>query len=378
MFTRTTTINKILKLKKRVKGCQGGTSSGKTFGIAPIIINKALSTAGLECSIVAESTPHLRRGVIKDFKKILVNTDRWNRSQWHSTTSTYTFLNGSTIEFFSADDDSKLRGARRDLLYINEANNVSFEAYQELSVRTKQDVYLDWNPTKEFWFHEDVKEDDDVDFIILTYLDNEACPQSAIDYILKAKEKAKNSKYWANWYRVYGLGLVGNLEGTVFENWEEGEFNESLVSTYGMDFGFSPDPTTLVKTAIDTKQKIIYVKELFYAHKLGTKDIIDLCNSNVPKNESIVCDSAESREINEMRRANINALKCKKGKDSVRTGIKNMMDYKIIVTPESINIKKELRNYVWNDKQAGIPLKGNDHTIDPIRYCFDFLLRMSR
>ena len=216
MFKRTTTINKILKLKKRIKGCQGGTSSGKTFGITPILINRALSVPNLECSIVAESTPHLRRGVIKDFKKILIATNRWNRSQWHSTTSTYTFLNGSTIEFFSADDDSKLRGARRDLLYINEANNVSFDAYQELSVRTKGDVYLDWNPTAPFWFHEHLENDDDVDFIILTYLDNESCPQSAIDFILKAKEKAKTSKYWENWYRVYGLGLIGNLEGTVF------------------------------------------------------------------------------------------------------------------------------------------------------------------
>ena len=316
-------------------------------------------------------------GVIKDFKKILIATNRWNRSQWHSTTSTYTFLNGSTIELFSADDDSKLRGARRDLLYINEANNVSFEAYQELSVRTKGDVYLDWNPTAPFWFHEHIEKDDDVDFIILTYLDNEACPQSAVDYILKAKEKAKTSKYWANWYRVYGLGLIGSLEGTVFENWEEGEFDDSLIYTYGMDFGFSPDPTTLVRCAIDHKKKIIYAKELFYAHKLGNQDIINLCKDMVDKNDSIVCDSAESREINEMRRAGINALKCRKGKDSVRTGIKNMMDYKIIVTPESHNIKKELRNYVWNDKQAGIPLKENDHTIDPIRYSFEFLLRMS-
>jgi len=145
-----------------------------------------------------------------------------------------------------------------------------------------------------------------------------------------------------------------------------------------MDFGFSPDPTTLVKCAVDHKQKIIYAKELFYAHKLGTQDIIDLCHNIVEQDQTVICDSAESREISEMRRAGINAFKCKKGKDSVRTGIKNMMDYKIIVSHESHNMKKELRNYVWNDKQAGIPLKGNDHSIDPLRYSFEFLLRMSR
>jgi len=377
-FVRTATINKILKLKKRIKGCQGGTSSGKTFGILPILIDKAIKTPFLEVSVVAESVPHLRRGVIKDFRKIMVATKRWRRSQWHSTTSTYTFTNGSTIEFFSADDDSKLRGARRDVLYINEANNVAFESYQELKVRTKEDVYLDWNPTAEFWFHEHIQNDDDVDFVILTYLDNEACPPSAIDDILKAKEKAKTSKYWANWYNVYGLGLVGGLDGVVFEDWEEGEFDTSLPYCFGMDFGFHPSPTTLVKVAVDFKRKLIYVDEKAHATSLSMEQIVTVCKDNIPQRDLVICDCAGKREISELRKERINALKCNKGDDSVRTGIKNMMDYKIIVTPTSLNTKKELRNYVWNDKKAGIPMKANDHIIDGVRYAFEYLNKIKR
>ncbi len=213
MFQRTTAINKILKLNKRTKAIQGGTSAGKTYGILPVLIDKCLKQKGLEVSVVAESVPHLKRGVIKDFKKILESTQRWSREQWHSTDSRYTFRNGSYVEFFSADDNSKLRGARRDILYVNEANNIEFESYSELSVRTKQEVYLDWNPTHRFWYHEHLEGDEDLDFLILNYLDNESCPESAIEYILKAKEKAKTIPYWDNWYKVYGLGQTNLTDG---------------------------------------------------------------------------------------------------------------------------------------------------------------------
>ena len=191
--------------------------------------------------------------------------------------------------------------------------------------------------------------------------------------ILKAKEKAKESKYWANWYRVYGLGLVGFLEGTVFENWKEGAFDNSLIYAYGMDFGFSPDPTTLIKVALDKKNKLIYLKEYAYATGLSNQDIINICKEHIKNNDLLICDSAEKREINEIIRSGINCIRSRKGKDSVRTGIKLMMDYTIVVDPKSQNAKKELRNYIWNDKTAGIPKDNNNHIIDPARYCFDFL-----
>ncbi len=221
MFKRTTSINKILALKKRIKIIQGGTSAGKTFGILPILIDKAARNPNVEISVVAESIPHLRRGALKDFIKIMKWTNRYIDSQFNKSLLTYQFRNGSVIEFFSADDASKLRGARRDILYINECNNVTFDAYLELSIRTKKEIYLDFNPANEFWVHTELKDEPDADFIILTYKDNEALDESIVRQIEKNREKAATSSYWANWWRVYGLGEVGSLEGVVFDNWKE-------------------------------------------------------------------------------------------------------------------------------------------------------------
>ena len=375
MFVHTTTIHKILKLNKRVRAIQGGTSSGKTFGILPVLINECLSNPNLEVSVVSESVPHLKRGVIKDFKKILIQCEIWYKSQWNETNSVYRFKNGSYIEFFGADNDSKLRGARRDVLYINECNNVKFEAYQELAVRTKKHIYLDWNPVSEFWFDEHIKNDKDVDFLIVTYKDNEACPQAAIDYILKAKEKAKDNPYWANWYNVYGLGQLGQLQGAVFTNWEEGEFDNSLPYCYGLDFGFNPDPTTLIKVATNTKKRKMYIKEEFYKTDLSTDDIAKMCKDRISNyNDIIIADSAEKREINELRKHQININRAKKGADSIKAGIKMLQGFDIIVDPNSINLKKELRNYIWNDKKAGIPIDDFNHLIDAWRYAADFLV----
>ena len=152
MLQRTTAINKILALKKRIKIIQGGTSAGKTFGILPVLIDKAAKKSGLEISVVAESIPHLRRGALRDFLKIMKWTNRFQEERFNKSHLKYEFANGSFIEFFSADDSSKLRGARRDILYINECNNVTFEAYNELSIRTKKSIYLDFNPANEFFF----------------------------------------------------------------------------------------------------------------------------------------------------------------------------------------------------------------------------------
>ena len=188
MFTRTTSINKILSLKKRIKIIQGGTSAGKTFGILPILIDRAIKQPNVEISVVAESIPHLRRGALKDFLKIMRWTNRYVESQFNKSLLTYTFKNGSYIEFFSADDSSKLRGARRDVLYINECNNITFESYNELSIRTKREIYLDFNPANEFWVHKELKHEPDADFIILTYKDNEALDQSIVTQIEKNRD----------------------------------------------------------------------------------------------------------------------------------------------------------------------------------------------
>ena len=171
MFKRTTAINKLGKLTKRKKIIQGGTSAGKTYGILPLLINKATKHKRLEISIVSESIPHLKRGAMKDFLKILYDTNRFVRSHWNASNFKYTFANGSYIEFFSVDQEDRVRGARRNILYVNEANNINFDTYYQLAIRTDMDIWIDFNPTSEFWAHVEVLPDEDSELIILTYKD---------------------------------------------------------------------------------------------------------------------------------------------------------------------------------------------------------------
>lgn len=373
MFQRTTVINKILALTKFVKGVQGGTSAGKTFGIIPILINIAATDKLTEISIVAESIPHLKRGAIKDFKKIMQLTGRWFDNRWNATDFKYTFANGSVIEFFSADTDAKLRGARRDYLYMNECNNMTFHAYTELAARTKKGIYLDWNPVNEFWFHTELQNDNDVDFITVTYMDNEACPESALNFILKAKEKASTSSFWANWYRVYGLGQVGSLEGVIFENWKQCDTipKEAEFIAYGMDFGFTNDPSTLI--AVYRYNSELYLDELIYNTGLTNSDLINkMKDLGIINYNMIVADSAEPKSIEDIRRAGYRIEAAKKGADSIRNSIDTLQAHKLNVTKNSTNLIKELRNYKWVTDTSGNktsnPIDDYNHAIDAVRY----------
>ena len=211
-----------------------------------------------------------------------------------------------------------MRGPRRDILYVNEANRLDFETYRQAAKRTNDVIYLDWNPTHSFWFDRDIKGGENVDFITLTYLDNEAAPQAAIDDILESKKKGFynpdlpveqlfketniKSAYWSNDYRVYGLGLVGKLQGTIFDNWQDGEFDTSLPYCYGLDFGFNPDPCGLLKEAVDTKRKLIYLEEKVYLTDLGTDDIEKTLRDRNPENKMVVADSAGKLTIHDLRR----------------------------------------------------------------------------
>jgi phage terminase large subunit len=275
MFQRTTAQSKISKLRKRIRIVQGGTSSSKTFSIIPLLISYAIETPNSEISIVSESIPHLKRGAVKDFISIMVMTGKYKDSSFNKSDLKYRFGNGSFIEFFSVDQPDKLRGARRDILFINECNNIHFEAYNQLAIRTKKFIYLDYNPTSEFWVHTELMNDPDSEFIILTYKDNEALAPALVKEIEKAKEKAKFSAYWANWWSVYGLGQVGSLEGVIFSNWSQIDTvpEGAKLIGYGMDFGFTNDPTTLI--AVYRFNDCLVVNELIYKTGLLNSDIIN-------------------------------------------------------------------------------------------------------
>ena len=180
MFRETKAQAKIANLKKRVRIVQGGTSSSKTFSIIPLLITYAIDKPNSEISIVSESIPHLRRGAMRDFIKIMEWTGNYNPDNWNKSSFTYLFNNGSFIEFFSVTEESKLRGARRDILFVNEANNVPWEAFHQLSIRTKKFIYIDYNPTAGFWAHTELVGKSDTDFIVLTYKDNDALDPAII------------------------------------------------------------------------------------------------------------------------------------------------------------------------------------------------------
>jgi len=368
MFKRTTATNKVLALKRRTKIIQGGSSASKTYSILAVLIDKATRIAGLEISVVAESIPHLRRGALKDFLKILKWTNRFNDEQFNKSLLTYNFKNGSVFEFFSADDSSKLRGARRDILYINECNNVTFESYNELSIRTKKEVFLDFNPANEFWVHTELKDEPDADFIILTYKDNEALDKSIIDQIEKNREKASTSTYWSNWWRVYGLGEIGMLEGVIFSNWKQIDKvpADARLIGIGLDFGYTNDPTAAVEVYTWNGQRIL--NELVYRTGMINSDIAKILPDNVP----IYADSSEPKSIEEIRRYGKTIKGVTKGKDSINFGIQIMQSQEYLVTSNSVNLIKELRAYCWDVDKAGTrlnkPIDTNNHAIDALRY----------
>lgn len=368
MFKRTTAINKILSLKKRIKIIQGGTSAGKTFGILPVLIDKCAKESALEVSVVAESIPHLRRGALKDFIKIMRWTGRYIDDRFNKSLLRYEFANGSSIEFFSADDASKLRGARRDILYINECNNVTFESYNELAIRTKREVFLDFNPANEFWVHKELKNEPDSDFIILTYKDNEALDESIVKQIEKNRDKATTSSYWANWWKVYGLGEVGSLEGVVFNNWKEIDTipEDAKLIGIGLDFGYTNDPTAAIEVYNWNGKRI--VNEIVYRTGMLNSDIAKVLPSYV----TIYADSSEPKSIDEIRRYGKTIKGVTKGKDSINYGIDVMQRQEYLVTKQSTNLIKELRSYCWDEDKHGTrinkPIDNFNHAIDALRY----------
>lgn len=368
MFQRTTSTSKILKLKKRVRIIQGGTSAAKTYGILAVLIARASAVPGIEISVVAESIPHLRRGALKDFIKIMKWMNKWHETQFNKSLLTYQFLNGSSFEFFSADDSSKLRGARRDVLYINECNNITFESYNELAIRTKKAIYLDFNPANEFWVHTELKDEQDSDFLILTYKDNEALDKSIVDQIEKNRLKAETSSYWSNWWRVYGLGEIGMLEGVIFSNWKQIDKlpAEAKLIGIGLDFGYTNDPTAAVEIYNYNGTRIL--NELVYRTGMLNSDIAKILPSNVV----IYADSSEPKSIDEIKRYGKTIKGVTKGKDSINYGIDVMQQQEYLVTSQSTNLIKELRAYCWDvDKQGtrlNKPIDTNNHAIDALRY----------
>jgi phage terminase large subunit len=292
----------------------------------------------------------------------------WKEGLWNKTDCIYTFETGSRIEFFSADQPGKVRGPRRDVLFINEANNISYETYTQLEIRTKKLVWLDWNPVSEFWWYEEVMGKQDCDFLTLTYKDNEALDQQ----VVQAIEVRKGNK---NWWKVYGEGLLGDAEGRVYRDWQQIDElpHEARLVRHGLDFGYSNDPTAIVGI-YEYNGGYIFDEEC-YQKGLTNKQIADLL-INIERG-LVVADSAEPKSIDEIHSYGVNVIGSNKGKGSVLQGIQYVQDKRVSVTKRSINILKEYRNYLWmTDKDGKIinePSPIFNHSMDALRYGMESL-----
>jgi phage terminase large subunit len=381
-FIFTTAIRKILQMEARIKIIPGGSSAGKTFGILPILIDKAIKNDGISISVVSESMPHLRRGAMRDFLNIMKMTNRYITDHWNITNSIYTFSNGSYIEFFPSNDDSKLRGARRNVLYVNECNNVKRDSYLALAMRTDKDIYLDYNPSNKFWI-EDVKDEMDSETLILTYRDNEALPQTVIDFLESKRVLASTSEYWSNWCDVYLDGLQGTLEGVVFNNY-------SIIDTLppecrligvGLDFGYTTDPTTII--AVYKYNEKYILSELLFKKGMGNREIANFITANGEiRRHTVIADSAEPKSIAEIRAYGVNIRGVKKGQGSINFGIDLMQEYDLLILRKSTNLIEEFENYSWARDKHGIttnnPQDNFNHGIDATRYLFMEMISKTR
>lgn len=370
-YTATTATNKLVKLRKRIKAVAGGTSAGKTISILQILIDKAQSdTTPTLTSVVSESFPHLRRGAMRDFLGIMQEHRYFDDKRWSKTDFTYTFETGSKIEFFSADQPGKVRGPRRDRLYINEANNVPYEAFDQLEVRTKVEVWLDWNPTSEFWFYSEVAPHRDHDFITLTYKDNEALdPQ-----IVQSIEARKQNKAW---WTVYGEGKLGEVEGKIYSDWQiiDSIPHEARIERRGLDFGYSADPAALVAVYYYNGGYIL--DQELYRTGMRNQPLADFIKNLTEPQTLVIADSAEPKSIDDIALAGVVIQPAVKGQGSLSRGISHVQDQRISVTKRSVDLIREYRNYMWkfdrNGKQLDIPEGGNDHAMDALRYALDSL-----
>lgn len=366
---QTTALRKIASLKKRIWGIQGGQGAGKTYSILQLIINHASSNTNKEIFIASSELSKMRITVIKDFIKIMRSFGIFNKANFTDGTL-YRFNNNSFIKFIGLDKEDIGKGLRSDIVFVNEANKVDFDTFRELTSRAKR-VIIDFNPNKLFWFHSEIKTREDCDYLKLTFQDNECLSQEERNEILLYyklgynNDSTEKNPYWANMWRVYGLGEIGQLQGAIYNNWSIGSFDTSLPYGYGLDFG-SNDPDAFIKCAVNEKLKKIYVQEKIYKSNNNTDDLISLLRSNYDNGRLIIADSAGKRTIDDIKAKGFNIRAVEK--PPIIDSIKLMQGYEIIVSPDSKHIIDEIMSYIWLEKKSGLPIDKYNHALDAIRY----------
>lgn len=352
---------------KRLIANRGGTRSGKTYSLVCLLVSIARNGKKRSIDIVSESLPHLKRGAINDIEDILTNEGMMEGVHYEHNRSdhTYTFNKGTQIRFFSADDWGKVKGSRRNILFINESNRIPFETYRQLAVRTTETIFLDWNPDTEYWYEmKGLNTKDTTTEIVSTYKDNPFLSEVQI-------EEIESNKGDEAWWKVYGLGEVGRPMGVIFDRWEQVESipEEATLVGRGLDFGFMTDPTAMVDVyKYDGK---LWLDEVCYRHGMTNDKIASELKGFRGRT---VADSAEMKSITEIYNYGIRYIEpAKKGADSVRAGIDVLRRYEMMVTKRSLNLIYELRNYKWKENRLtgetmNEPVDKWNHCLDAARY----------
>jgi phage terminase large subunit len=367
--------------KETVFVIRGGQGASKTISILELIIQSLISSEK-EVSVLSSELSKMKRTVIRDYKKICKD---WgvlkNETDFNKSESKHDYFNGSYLDFLGADTNDVGKGFRRDILYINEADKLEIDTAVQFISRSKLTI-IDYNPDCLFWGDDYINENN---LITLTFEDNEYLPQSEVDSILDYKikgfynpdlpfellfkdENIKN-KYWSNKWKVYGLGMIGSLDGVVFSNWSEITTipEGARLLGYGLDFGYSNDPTAIIEIYKWNDKRIL--NEICYSRGLSNESISTKIDTRLP----CYCDSAEPKSIDELKKFKVNALPVTKGADSINYGIQIMQKENYLVTSKSINLIDEFQKYTWaKDKKTGDalnkPIDKYNHAMDAVRY----------
>jgi len=359
----------VVNSNARIVCCQGGTRSGKTVSILQALIEWCYTykNANYTIDVIRAAFPSLRASVYKDFLWLLERENWYDPRNHNKTEHTYNLF-GNTWRFISADMSQKFRGVSRNFAFLNEANELDLETFRQISFRCTHKMFIDFNPSMEYhWIYDEVIPREDCDFFQSTYKDNPYLSADTIAEIERLKETDQD--YW----RIYGLGERGKSRATIFEThiYDELPAGAKLVA-YGLDWGFSSDPSALV--SVHRKGTDLYIQEHVYQGGLTNQDIISILTQlEVSRSDEIIADSAEPKSIEEIRRAGFNIKPSKKGADSIRKGIDLMRRHKLYIKSDSLNAQKEFRNYKWktdrDNRTLPVPEDAWNHAVDAVRYC---------
>nr|DAH63683.1 MAG TPA: terminase large subunit [Caudoviricetes sp.] len=376
----TYTFEKLLAafVDPRIRGVasKGGTRSGKTWATLQMLhLLCSNAEKPLIVSCVAATLPMVKRGMQRDFKQMLTTEGVWDENAFNKSEGCYTYPNGCMIEFFGVDNASKVHGPARDILFVNEAQGIPREIFRQLDIRTRKKVIIDFNPVRKFWGETEFVGDRYVT-IHSTYKDNPYLTKEQVGAIEK-------NKHDANWWRVYGEGETGGVEGNVYPSYEViDELPETFTGRcIGLDFGFVNDPTAIVDIRFEGWD--LYVDLLCYETGLLNSAIADYLTGQALNRVVTVCDSAEQKSIVELQQRRIKAIPCVKGRGSISAGIAQVSQFKLHVTKRSVKMLDELDNYKWikdeaTDTYTNEPIDAWNHSLDALRYGVDYLIRKYR